>query len=228
MFKIHTFNELLEIFDKIVEIPERTEYLSIVELKEVIQHLDKRISKLYKTVYHRFSVENHSAAGTEKHLEHCKLNCYQYGYNVIQLEAWSQFLNQRIKSIPISIDYNESIFLDKSSQEFFIFMFENWLSKKEVGLNVLHYVYRRMSIKTPNSADETISKLEDYTIISNQKLFAEFWNKTLKSSHKNNLGFDFKSNGNISFKTFEELSVNSIDSYSIYLNKLLEKYKLVR
>lgn len=149
----------------------------------------------------------------------------RYTIHLLVLKNYSGKLRNKINIEPQLISFNDKIFKDAPSEQFFIALFENWLIQKGTPLVTIHYVYRRMSKKTPANKDLTISKLPDYTIECNQTKFAQYWNDTHQQNHPDKIGFSFKENGTTSIKTFEEISAISKDTFHTRLNAVLSRFQ---
>lgn len=151
MYQKKTYYEWASIVDDVFNVPERINTLSIIELKEMLLHLEKRHYFLHKGIMHRVSVETaHPSFGTAQHLEYCRKYNSQGGYNIISIENMMAFVKSKIERYNKIID--DPIFEPNIAKDFFEYCIENWISKKTRGQkNALSHLWNKMKNKETES-----------------------------------------------------------------------------
>ncbi|MEH6512057.1 MAG: hypothetical protein V7734_03030 [Maribacter arcticus] len=226
MIKKYTFHELREIFNELIIIPERLDEMSIIQIKELYNHLELRRSNLMQTAILRsLGEKEHRYYGTPKHLEYCKANCFQYGTNVLDLEYWIGVLQKKINKEIQDFNFNSKVFKNAESHLFFETLYKDWLSEEGLPVAALHYIYRMMSQRTSEDKKINTDKVHKFIIVATQTKFAEYWNATYTPVHPKKIKFTFKSNGNANVSDFSSMGEDTLNRFNTRLNTILNKIK---
>lgn len=210
MYQKRTFDDWVKIVNDVFNIPERIDTFSIVELKEMLLHLNKRHSYLLTQVIQRVNVEtSNSYYGTAQHLEYCRKNCLQYGYNVIDIENIMNLVKGKIERYNKIID--DPIFEPNIAKDFFEYCIENWVSKTKSKKTALSYIFNQMWHARKEQECQ-------YKIKCNSVKFAEYWN--FEYSKKIGLELNVK---NPKFKTSTEITTST---YEIEFKRMLDTFSI--
>jgi len=209
MYHKRTYNEWVSIVDDVFNVPERIDTLSIVELKEMLLHLEKRHYFLHKGIMHRVSVETaHPSFGTAQHLEYCRKYNSQGGYNIIGIENMMAFVKGRIERYNKIID--DPIFEPNIAKDFFEYCIDEWVLNVSNKKTILSLIFHKMWHE--NDLEDCI-----YKIKVNQSKFARFFNAeySLKTKYYFNNPKKPNLRTNINSPSYDKQFKRMLDTFSL-------------
>jgi len=198
MYQKRKFHHWVRIVADIFEVPERLKELTITEKKELLLHLNERLSYLQK-----ISVERYN--GTNENLEYSLSNTYQYGYNYYSIENMIAYINDDVDRYIKVVD--DPIFEPNIAKDFFEYCIENWILKTNYKKTALSYLFNQMW------HERKVAECQ-YKIKSDGTTFAKYWN--LQHSGKSGLELNEK---NPKFKN--DITATS---YQIEFKRMLEMF----
>lgn len=197
MYQKRKFHHWVTIVDDIFEVPERLKELTLIEKKELLLHLNERLSDLHKVSVERFN-------GTNESLEYSLSNTYRYGYNYYSIENMIGHVKDNVERYTKIID--DPIFEPNIAKDFFEYCIENWILKTNYKKTTLSYLFNQMWYK--RNVEEC-----PYKIKGDANSFARYWN----ADYSNRTGLEL----NVKDPKFK---TNVPTSYEIEFKRMLETF----